>query len=65
MQLLASSLCGTSKVLQGRDLLRPHHDDRKQKQKCTPLYTSKESQLQDRLLHTNLQTKALAKQQAC
>jgi hypothetical protein len=29
MQLLAS----TSKVLQGRALLRPHHDDRKQKHK--------------------------------
>jgi hypothetical protein len=58
MQLLAS----TSEVLQGRALLRPHNDDRKQR-KSTPLYTSEETQLQDRMLRTNLQTNALAKQQ--
>jgi hypothetical protein len=45
MQVLASTLkvlqnIQTVKVLQSRALLRPHHDDRKQKLKSTPLYTS-------------------------
>jgi hypothetical protein len=59
MQLLAS----TSKVLQGRALLRPHHDDRNKKNKKHAAVHLIRIAAAGPSASPNLQTEALAKQQ--